>query len=101
MNLKGSYRALRNNSKAAMLAAIEIYNKPQISYRDECFTILLVNAWELLVKAILSKNKQRIFYPKKQGEPYRTFSFRDALSKVPNFFPNSIPYEPVCQNILL
>jgi len=58
MNLRGSYKALRNNSKAAILAAIEIYNKPQIEYRDECFTILLINAWELLLKAMLSKNKR-------------------------------------------
>lgn len=99
MNLRGSYRALRNNSEAAMLAAIEIYNKPQIEYRDECFLILLVNAWELLLKAILSKNKQRVFYPKKRNEPYRTFSIRDALIKAKNFFPSDIPYEPVAQNI--
>jgi len=58
MNLRGSYTALRNNSKAAMLAAIEIYNKPQIAYRDECFSILLVNAWELLLKATLSKKEK-------------------------------------------
>lgn len=57
-----------------MLAAIEIYNKPQITYRDECFSILLINAWELLLKAIISKNKQRLYYPKKKGEPYRTLS---------------------------
>lgn len=99
MNLTGSYRALSNNSKAAILAAIEIYNKPQIEYRDECFTILLVNAWELLLKAILSKNKQRIYYPKKRGEPYRTLSIQDALAKAKNFFPADIPYEPVAQNI--
>ena len=74
MNLTGSYRALRSNSRAAILAAIEIYNKPQIEYRDECFTILLINAWELLLKAILSKHKQRIFYPKRRHEPYRTLS---------------------------
>lgn len=30
-----------------MPAAIEIYNKPQIAYRDECFVILILNAWEL------------------------------------------------------
>ena len=64
MNLRGSYRALLSNSRAAMLAAIEIYNKPLFTYRDECFAILLINAWELLLKAILSKNKQKIFYPK-------------------------------------
>jgi len=99
MNLKGSYRALLNNSKAAMLAAIEIYNKPQIEYRDECFTILLVNAWELLLKAILSKHKQRIFYPKKRNEPYRTLSVQDALIKSKRFFPTDISYDPVAQNI--
>ena len=84
MNLKGSYRALSSNSKAAMLAAIEIYNKPQIAYRDECFIILIVNAWELLLKAILSKNKQRIFYPKERGKDYRTFTIQDSLNKVNN-----------------
>jgi hypothetical protein len=82
-----------------MLAAIEVYNKPQIAYRDECCSILLINAWELLLKATISKNKQRIFYPKKRGEPYRTFSLRDALTKARDFFPNNIQYEPVAQNI--
>lgn len=99
MNLRGSYRALLNNSKAAMLAAIEIYNKPQMTYRNECFSILLVNAWELLLKAILSKNKQRIFYPKERNKPYRTFTIQDALSQAKDFFPPDIQYEPVAQNI--
>ena len=82
-----------------MLAAIEIYNKPQIEYRDECFTILLVNAWELLVKAILSKNKQRVYYPKKRGKPYRTYSVQDALRKAKPYFPADIPYQPVAANL--
>lgn len=101
MNLRGSYRALRSNSEAAMLAAIEIYNKPQFSYRDECFTILLVNSWELLLKAILSKNKQRIYYKKKRNQPYRTFSIQDALEKTRAYFPASIEFEPVRQNLTL
>jgi len=99
MNLRGSYKALRNNSKAAILAAIEIYNKPQIEYRDECFTILLVNAWELLLKAILSKNKQHIYYTKKRSEPYRTISLQDALLQAKDWFPTNISYVPVAQNI--
>ena len=37
-------------SHAAMLAAIEVYNKPTFSYREETFCILAVNAWELLLK---------------------------------------------------
>ena len=102
MNYRGSYRALLKNSKSAVLCAIEIYNKPQISYRDECFIILLVNAWELLAKAILSKNKQRIFYYKKdsgRNKPYRTFSLTDALKEAKSFFPQTISYEPVVKNI--
>lgn len=42
-------------SHAAMLAAIEVYNKPTFSYREETFCILAVNAWELLLKAKILK----------------------------------------------
>ncbi len=99
MNLRGSYRALRNNSKSAILAAIEIYNKPQITYRDECFTILLVNGWELLFKAILSKNKQSIFYPKKKNQPYKSLTLQDAMEQCVHFFPNDVLFAPVSENI--
>ncbi len=34
-----------------MLAALEIYNKPVFSYREETFAILAINAWELILKA--------------------------------------------------
>ncbi|HEY4718380.1 MAG TPA: DUF3644 domain-containing protein [Anaerolineales bacterium] len=99
MNPRGSYKALRNHSRAAMLAAIEIYNKPRMTYRDETFCILLINSWELLLKAILAKNKKRIYYPKERGQPYRTFSIEDALVKTQKFFPSSIGFQPVSKNI--
>jgi len=67
-----SYRRLLANAQSALVAAVEIYNKPAIEYRDEAFAILVVNAWELLLKAVLAKGKKDIFYPKKRGEPYRT-----------------------------
>ena len=57
MNYRGSYKKLLGNSRAALVAAIEIYNKPMFEYRDECTVILLLNAWELLTKAILSKEQ--------------------------------------------
>jgi hypothetical protein len=34
-----------------MLAAVEIYNKPTFTYREDSFAILATNAWELLLKA--------------------------------------------------
>jgi len=38
-------------SVAAAVSAIEIYNKPDFRYREETFSILMTNAWELLFKA--------------------------------------------------
>lgn len=44
-----------------MLSAIEVYNKPNFQYREETFAILAVNAWELLLKAIvLRQNKYKL-----------------------------------------
>lgn len=49
-----------DKSCAAMIAGIEIYNKPHFAYREESFAILAINAWELLLKArILQINNNR------------------------------------------
>lgn len=101
MNYRGSYRHLLRNSESAMLAAIEIYNKPRLDYRDECFIILLLNSWELLLKAVLSKNKQSIFYPKKVKQPYRTLSLADAFSKAEKYSPAAVARLPVRRNLEL
>lgn len=34
-----------------MLSAIEIYNKPDFKYREETFSVLCINSWELLLKS--------------------------------------------------
>lgn len=101
MNYRGSYRKLLGNAKAAMMAAIEIYNKPAFQYRDECVVILLLNAWELILKAALSKNGKSIFYPKKRKQPYRTLSWQDALSKSENLFRKDVGQLPVQRNLEL
>jgi hypothetical protein len=99
MNYRGSYRHLLHNAKAALLAAIEIYNKPRIEYRDECFVILLLNAWELALKALLSKKGRSIYYPKKRKEPYRTLSLKDAINQAEVLFPPETPPLPVRRNL--
>jgi hypothetical protein len=54
-------RQILEKSTSALLAAIEIYNKPNFSYREETFSILAINAWELLFKArILQLSGNRI-----------------------------------------
>ena len=101
MNYRGSYRKLLGNSKSAMMAAIEIYNKPLFDYRDECTVILLLNSWELLLKALLSKNKTSIYYAKRRNQPYRTLSLQDAFSKGIPHFPRNFPHLAVQRNLEL
>ena len=77
-----SARRLVENSISGMLAAIELYNKPRVTYRDEITVILLVNAWELALKAVLRKHRVSIFDKKKRGEPYRSIPLNDAIGKI-------------------
>ena len=49
--MKSRSKTLLDKSIAATVAAIEIYNKPDFQYREETFSILAINGWELLFKA--------------------------------------------------
>ena len=100
MNYSGSYKRLLANSMAAIVAAIEIYNKPVFNYRDECAVILLMNAWELVLKAVISKQKQSVYYPKKRNQPHRTLSWSDAFSRAVKYAPSHLSL-PVRKNLEL
>lgn len=77
--MKSRVKELVEKSVAAMVSAIEIYNKPDFKYREETFSILAVNAWELLLKAkwlCENDNKIRSLYVFEQqnkvdGTPYK------------------------------
>lgn len=45
-------------AQAAVISAIEIYNKPSFTYREETFSLLALNAWELLLKAKILKDSE-------------------------------------------
>ena len=96
-----SARLLVANSLSAMLAAIEVYNKPRMEYRDEVTVVLIVNAWELGLKAALKKASKRIFYPKRRGEPYKTLAAEDALKHVvaSKLFPAHVDGKALATNI--
>lgn len=56
---------LINNSIEAMYCAIELHNKPILKYRYETCSILIINAWELLLRAYMYhviKDKEIIKY---------------------------------------
>jgi hypothetical protein len=74
-------RAVRLD-EAAGRSAVEIYNKPQMTYRDEVTAMLVVNAWELALKATLRQKGLSIFYPKQRSEKYRSIGLDDALGRV-------------------
>lgn len=44
-----------DSSQAALFAGIEIHNKPHIDFRYPTTTILIINAWELALKAFVYK----------------------------------------------
>ena len=70
----------------ATLAAIEIYNKPNFAYREEAFALLMLNAWELLLKAkwvfdnseelnslyelVDNEKGEKVPKPNRSGNPY-------------------------------
>lgn len=63
--MKSKSNELLDKSISAMIAAIEVYNKPDFLYRGETFSILAINGWELLLKAKHLKdnhNKMRSLY---------------------------------------
>lgn len=69
---------LKEKSKDAFLLAIEIFNKPTISYRLEGCVYFLCNAWELMFKAKMLMSGISIYYPNND----RTLSLNDCMSKV-------------------
>ena len=50
-----------------MFAAIEIHNKPIFQYRYEVCTLLVINAWELALKAYIAQNLRSVRIIKNDG----------------------------------
>lgn len=68
--MKSRSRTLAEHSVKMALAAIEIYNKPDFKNREQIFTILMVAAWESLLKAKIlkdNKNQPKSIYVKEGG----------------------------------
>lgn len=89
---------LVKNSIAAYFAAIEIHNKPNISYRYETVTLLMLNAWELILKAYIRKYiKRRSIYENDK----HTISLDKALGYVAEDINGKMPksFEAIRKNI--
>lgn len=91
---------LIKNSIAAYFGAVEIHNKPNISYRYETTTLLMMNAWELVLKAYVKKYiKNKSIYTK-DGH---TISIDKAIDYVNQYINLIEPksFEATKQNLLL
>lgn len=73
--------SLLRNSKAAIFAAIEIHNKPVFTYRYEVTTMLIINSWELLLKAYIYKFLKNVELFEEDG---KTKSFDKCIQYVFN-----------------
>ena len=66
------HKTILEVSLQAAISSIEIYNKPDFKYREQTFSILLINAWELLLKAKIIKDNsdelESIYIKKKDGK---------------------------------
>ena len=90
MSRKPRYQFLLEKSVQAVISAIEVYNKPDFKYREESFSILMVNAWETLLKAKIvcdnGNNLKSIYVvdkdaKKKDGQPYKTPKYKTNRSE--------------------
>lgn len=96
--MKSRTRELLDKSIAAMVSAIEIYNKPDFLYRGETFAILAINSWELLFKSkMLHLNNNKISSlhvltdkKKKNGQKAKTKIIKKTRSGNP--FTHSLDY---------
>lgn len=98
---KSVTKQLLDASVAALFAGIEIHNKPHISYRYPSCVILIINAWELALKAFVYKHieKKKIY----EGTKGYTISFTKAADIV-RIHLNTIKansFEAVFNNLML
>ena len=86
--MKSNVESLIEKSIACAVSAIEIYNKPDFKYREETFSILMINSWELVLKAKLIKdtnNNIKAIYikeniPKKAGGKSKRWKYNYSRS---------------------
>lgn len=72
--MRSRSKKLARHSISSALAAIEIYNKPAFPDREQVFAILMVTAWEALLKARilqLSKNKLTSLFVREKAKRYK------------------------------
>lgn len=94
------FHNLVKNSIAAFFAAVEIHNKPKIEYRYETVTLLMLNSWELILKAYIWKKDKHHSIFEKNGH---SITLSKALSVVNDHINRTNPkgFIAIKENITL
>jgi hypothetical protein len=87
-------KALVSNARSAIFAAVEIHNKPVFEYRYEVCTLLVINAWELALKAYITKELKSVRLIRKDGT---TKPFSECVACVASKLGK--PFEPIKLNL--
>ncbi|SCY97996.1 hypothetical protein SAMN02927903_03220 [Flavobacterium caeni] len=82
------------NSIAGMFSAIEVHNKPIIAYRYETVVLLVLNSWELVLKAYLYKYHKSVKLFHKDGT---TKQFENCLNITVDKLGKD--FIPICENL--
>ena len=83
--MKSRSQELLDRAVAAMVAAVEVYNKPSFPHRVESFAILAINGWELLLKAKWladhHNNERSLFVHERRRNKNGTWSKKQYVKK--------------------
>lgn len=93
-----NHKQLIKNSRSCALSCIEIYNKINLPYKDFSVLLLLINSWELALKALIwnKLGKNKIFLAR---DKTKTISISDCLKKINEFNSNDIKLKNFLLNI--
>lgn len=100
---KNISKILLDSSQAALLAGVEIHNKPSVSYRYQTAIILTINAWELLLKAFVYRyiGKTKIYEDKNKKHTIRFTYALDVVRQHINSEKGNSEFEAVSRNLYL
>lgn len=96
-------KILLDSSQAALFAGVEIHNKPNIPYRYQTSIILIINAWELALKAFVYKyiGREKIYEDKEKRHTIRFTYALDIVRQKINADKGNAEFEAVCKNLYL
>ena len=95
--LKNNTQNLLNKSKESCLLAVEIYNKPLVSFKSGGYIVLMIIAWTSLIHAIFERDNVNYYYKEKNDYFYKKDKHGNklawSLSDSINYYFNNINTE--------